>query len=157
MTQQFSKKGKAAKKGIDKTPRKKPRTMSSADDKFGIMLIEAINEGKEYEAEEILQTNAGSINVNSMCLNTTPLMAAIEKGPYIDLIETILRFGADPNIQDPSNGKTPLMLASAKGSVELVRMLLYSGVNLRATDNEGKTALDYAADVEISAILSMYS
>lgn len=42
-------------------------------------------------------------------------------------------------------GQTPLMLASAFGSVEAVRLLLAAGVDPRAASNSGVTALHWAA------------
>ncbi|WP_149554100.1 ankyrin repeat domain-containing protein [Treponema pectinovorum] len=56
-----------------------------------------------------------------------------------------------------SNGRTKLMDAAKKGDIQLVENLIYSKVNLNAKDNDGWTALMFAArfcpDVKILRLL----
>ena len=44
-----------------------------------------------------------------------------------------------------SYGRTPLHLAAAAGNTEVVQVLLASGCNLKAVDNDKYTALHWAA------------
>ena len=51
------------------------------------------------------------------------------------------------DLNHPDNwGNTPLMLASANGKPEVVRVLLAAGADKDLRDNDGKTALDLAIE-----------
>ncbi len=58
--------------------------------------------------------------------------------------ESAKHFIADANRRD-SNGRTKLMFAAKKGDITKIEDLLYSGAQIDAVDNEGWTALMYAA------------
>jgi ankyrin repeat protein len=55
-----------------------------------------------------------------------------------------------------TNGATALILASYKGYTKVVRLLLDKRANPNLKSNEGKTALDYAANSEIKNLLTKY-
>lgn len=58
-----------------------------------------------------------------------------------EMVKLLLAWGVDPN----SGARyTTLMHAAKEGEVEYVRMLLEAGADVNATDDEGKTPLDYA-------------
>ena len=59
-------------------------------------------------------------------------------------VKAILGKGADPNARDPRNGSTPLMLAAFLGRVDIAKMLLAAGADLKAMNNDGATALSVA-------------
>jgi ankyrin repeat protein len=62
-----------------------------------------------------------------------------------DLVELLLKHGADPNARDAQGG-TPLYYAARDGCVEVVRILLLrQGADLNARDAEGNTPLHRAA------------
>ena len=71
------------------------------------------------------------------------------------MIRLLLKKKADPNIS--FNGRTPLMEASANGSVNMVQLLLLYGANVLTEDAEGKNAIDWAKDSKIKDILKYYS
>ncbi len=52
--------------------------------------------------------------------------------------------GADANAKDGRFGVSALMLASSKGRIEIVELLVNSGADVNARDDEGLTALWYA-------------
>ncbi|KAF4471363.1 ankyrin [Fusarium albosuccineum] len=73
----------------------------------------------------------------------TALSWAAQRG-MTSTVETLLRFGADPNINTP-NGHSPLMFASEARNSGGIRLLLDAGADVRQCDVEGQTALHYAA------------
>ncbi|WP_116788325.1 ankyrin repeat domain-containing protein [Flavobacterium psychrotrophum] len=73
--------------------------------------------------------------------NATPLAVAIVKGD-IETVKKFIEYGAD--INEKSNGLTPLMLAARYNQVAIIGLLLEKGAQIKATDDKGNTALKYA-------------
>ena len=73
--------------------------------------------------------------------NVTPLCNAIFKGD-IESIKKFVEYGADVN--EKSNGLTPLMIAARYNKVEIIKFLLAKGANSKEKDDNGYTALKYA-------------
>ena len=73
--------------------------------------------------------------------NNTPLGNAICKGD-VEAVKKFIEYGA--NVNETSNGLTPLMLAARYNNVEIINLLIEKGANLRAKDEKGFTALRYA-------------
>jgi ankyrin repeat protein len=73
--------------------------------------------------------------------NTTPLCAAILKGD-VDAVKKFIQYGVDVN--QKSNGLTPLMLAARYNNVEIVNLLIENGANIKEADEKGFTAVKYA-------------
>ena len=71
----------------------------------------------------------------------TALIAAC-RGGVVDCARLLLQYGADPNLAFQT--WTPLMLASRHGSLSIVEMLLAHGAVVGLSDDEGRTAADYA-------------
>lgn len=69
-----------------------------------------------------------------------------------DLIEKLIKLGADPNFI-ASNGATLLHIASAKGDLNLLRILLSHGANIRAKNKRNQSAFEVAANSEVVQIL----
>jgi len=59
------------------------------------------------------------------------------------LAAVLIKRGADVNLANKA-GQTPLMLASQKGDIPLVKALLKAGASVAAIDTNGKLATDYA-------------
>ena len=72
---------------------------------------------------------------------STPLGVAICKGD-IETVKKFVEYGA--NVNEKSNGLTPLMLAARYNHVEIIKLLLENGANLKLEDERGFTALKYA-------------
>src|SRR6476661_3993687 len=68
----------------------------------------------------------------------TPLCVAISKGD-IDSVKKFVEYGADVN--EKSNGLTPLMIAATYNKVEIVKYLLSKGADARITNDAGYNAL----------------
>ncbi|MBP9794260.1 MAG: ankyrin repeat domain-containing protein [Flavobacterium sp.] len=118
----------------------------------------------EYKKNNVLQTSKKSILIlglalgafanqsfasNSQSFKTTevvywansPLCNAIIKGD-IDAVKKFIEYGADVN--QPSNGVTPLMIAARYNRVEIIDLLLKNGADKKSRDERGYTALKYA-------------
>ncbi|KAF7193362.1 hypothetical protein HII31_05341 [Pseudocercospora fuligena] len=87
--------------------------------------------------------------------NTAQLCKAIVEGDSEFVRSWLLQEGNDPNTRDYT-GRTPLHLAAANSSVEIVQLLIDSGARMVARLVDGKTALHLAAmrgSVEIVSAL----
>jgi ankyrin repeat protein len=68
------------------------------------------------------------------------LQIAIKEGD-VNLIESLLDAGVDPNIQN-SSGETPLHWAVSFGHANIVDILLGRGTESEVRDKSGRTAID---------------
>ena len=66
-----------------------------------------------------------------------PVLMMAARGGNPDAIRALLRYGADPNVTEPTRGQTPLMHAAHEGNVDAIKVLLY----------EGSPTTDFRADV----------
>jgi uncharacterized protein len=74
--------------------------------------------------------------------DVTPLCVAISKGE-LEIVKKFVEYGADVN--QKSNGLTPLMIAARYNKAEIVKYLLEnSNVKVNEKDSNGYTALNYA-------------
>jgi ankyrin repeat protein len=87
------------------------------------------------EAKNLKSPTEHFINTN------TPLCNAITKGD-LETVKKFIEYGADVNQQ--SNGITPLMLAARYNKVEILKILVANGAKVKAKDENGKTALQHA-------------
>ena len=71
----------------------------------------------------------------------TPLSVAISKGD-IETVKKFVEYGADVN--ENSNGLSPLMIAARYNKTEIIKFLLSKGARLDEKDENGFTALKYA-------------
>jgi ankyrin repeat protein len=71
----------------------------------------------------------------------SPLSIAICKGD-LNSVKKFIEYGTDVN--EKSNGMSPLMVAARYNKVEIIKLLLSKGANLKAEGESGFTALKYA-------------
>ncbi len=105
-------------------------------------LLEAVIVGDVEKVKDLL-TNGAEVDVrdeNGM----TPLLLAAKKGNS-EIVSLLLAHGADVNAQDYYLAWTPLILASALGHKKVVKILLEYGADIDIKDQNGMTALKYAA------------
>jgi hypothetical protein len=67
---------------------------------------------------------------------------AVKKGQY-SRIEQLLRGGVSPRT-DPQTGRSALMVAVQQGQVDVFKLLLSQGADIRTVDHKGQTVIDYA-------------
>ena len=72
------------------------------------------------------------------------------------MIETCLKFGANPNIKD-AYGDTPLFVSIKHRQTAIVKLLLENGADIYITNRAGKTALEYSKSYRMDSILVKYA
>ncbi len=72
--------------------------------------------------------------VNSFCVS-------IAKGD-VETVKKLIKRGED--INEKSNGMTPVMYAAKFNRTEILKLLISQGANLKAKSDKGMTALKYA-------------
>ena len=82
-----------------------------------------------------------SKSIISVYDGATLLGIAISKGD-IEVVKKFIEYGVDVN--EKSNGMTPLMVAARYNRVEIIKILLSSGANVKTKDEKGFTALNHA-------------
>ncbi len=96
-----------------------------------------------------------AVKIESATFNGTPLCVAIMKGDT-EAVKKFIEYGADVN--EASNGMTPLMVAARFNKVEIITLLISKGARVGDKDEKGFTALKYAelskANEAISALKS---
>lgn len=70
-----------------------------------------------------------------------PMDIAISKGD-IESVKKFIEYGVDVN--EKSNGLSPLMLAARYNKVEIMKILIANGARIDSKDENGFTALKYA-------------
>jgi ankyrin repeat protein len=74
----------------------------------------------------------------------TSLIFASENG-YAEIVDCLLKNGADPNMADIIDEWAPLMLASSEGHIEIVKSLLNKGADPDEINKIGRSALELAS------------
>ncbi|KAK4164315.1 hypothetical protein QBC43DRAFT_49554 [Cladorrhinum sp. PSN259] len=63
----------------------------------------------------------------------------------VEVVEALIRHGADVSYTSPSSGTTPLLVAVKARRVDLVELLLDNGAKISVKDSRGRSALFFAA------------
>ena len=85
--------------------------------------------------------SAQKIELTTSYNEATPLGNAICKGD-LETVKKFIEYGA--NVNEKSNGLTPLMLAARYNRVEIIKVLLENGANIALQDERGMTAVKHA-------------
>lgn len=98
---------------------------------------------------ELLLEKASDPNANALD-NMVPLAFAAQNG-HVGVCSALLAAKADPNRANSKTGKTPLMTATSKGKLAVVKLLVDGGADISQTNHGGKTAAGFinaSADLE---------
>lgn len=90
-----------------------------------------------------LASNVPTVTTSTEIVNydNTPLCTAIMKGD-LAIVKKFIEYGSDVN--ESSNGLTPLMFAARYNKVDILKYLLAKGANIKTKDGRGNNALKYA-------------
>ena len=114
------------------------------------MLFDAISKNDIAQAEFAIKDGA-NLKATRFDNGVTPLIYAIERNRN-KIVELLIQSKADINAKDIGNkGRTPLLWAiyyryEEKDNVSIITALINAGVDVNIQDNDGKTALIYAAE-----------
>jgi ankyrin repeat protein len=97
---------------------------------------------------DLLIANGADVNLNA--IRGTPLhraaygLAKSKDDKCAEMAKKLLAKGADVNVKDPQQGRTPLHVAVDRGRYKTAEVLIAAGADVNAADNEGKTLLALA-------------
>lgn len=118
------------------------RDETSNNNRGDTALLVALHTGREDVMLRLLQAGA-RLDVSNMWDWTPMHMAA--QGNCIACLELLKSKGLDLHAKaTASRGETPAMLAAGKGRLEALQWFAQNGVDLKAKDPHGQTALDWA-------------
>lgn len=109
-----------------------------------ITFYNALKLGNTYRVKEYI--NAG-IDVNRSGITDSPLYIAASFG-YTQIVELLIKAGADVNSFRIITWTTPLIAASKNGHLNIVELLVKAGADINAINFSGQSALLYAIDRE---------
>ena len=108
----------------ENSPAATTKTVSVDDDFDGQSLIQAARDG---DLAKIKSALAAGVDVDSATeYGATALFFACDRG-YLEVVESLLKNGADPNIKDTFYKATPITWAQSKGHKEIIVRLLKNG------------------------------
>ncbi|MDH4162887.1 MAG: ankyrin repeat domain-containing protein [Nitrospirota bacterium] len=123
--------------------------LDQTDAKGNTALMLAARQGRERIVRSLVERGA-AVNHLSLASETgaTALQAAVDvpnlKEEHVAIIRILLEKGADVNSRNAA-GRTPLLLAAARGRTEIAEMLIDRGADPNALDWSGDFALRSAA------------
>ena len=105
------------------------------------MLMAASHEGHYKIVKKLLENGASEgINMQDKC-GWSALMFAAFTGFSIEVVQLLLQHGADVDLAN-DDGRTALFMASEKGYVEIVKILLKNNTNIMHRDMHTKSAVE---------------
>ncbi len=99
-------------------------------------LARAIDSGNSIEVEILAKWGT---ELNQEVDGLPPLYRALNTDASAEIINILLRHGADPNAQESEWGSTPLMIATSKLNEQYVKLLFENGAVTYTQGNDGKT------------------
>jgi len=101
------------------------------------------NSYEKGEQSSLWQFLLDRLHGNSEDKGLSALWIAVSRS-YPQIVELLVKHGADVNVKRKDTGMTPLMSASIDGDPRIVAYLLGHGADIHAKSSKGETALDLA-------------
>jgi len=99
--------------------------------------------GGHFEIAILLLEHGADIHtVTRFSYQESALQYAV-RGDYTDIAQLLIKCGANIEYRNV-HGDTPLLVAAASGSLESAKILLENGCNIKAKNNEGRSAFHLA-------------
>jgi ankyrin repeat protein len=114
----------------------------NAKDNAGYNAILRAIQKKDDDISDLLVNQPG-LELNAQGSNGTTVLISYVWREKEDVVEKLLKRGADPKLSD-SDGDTALHGAALRGNVNLIKMLLAAGADPNAKNKVGGTALMWA-------------
>ncbi|KAL3098672.1 hypothetical protein niasHS_000459 [Heterodera schachtii] len=108
-------------------------------------MVFAVNEGSA-EIVKLLVESGANVNLMDYDKKTSPLIIGCQEGRFACVRQLLFSPEVDRNICD-KDGQTPLIHAVICGHRETAELLITNGANVEKVDNFGKTALNYAIEM----------
>lgn len=133
-----------------------PNTVPLSSNNFNPPLISAVASGKAAVVERLLQfhpainvTDAQDEDAISVLLTRT-----LDKSEDIQILEALIKAGANVNAPDAEYGETPIFKAcDVDNSADVLRLLVKAGANVNARDQFGRTPLIGCYDLDCARTL----
>ncbi len=93
-------------------------------------------------------TNNENLMTKTEVTETDAFCTLIQNGEYL-AVKSMIDAGTDVNRK--SKGLTPLMYAARQNKVEIVKLLLANGADIKVKSNRGQTALEWAINCKAYA------
>ncbi|MRT93515.1 ankyrin repeat domain-containing protein [Ancylomarina sp. 16SWW S1-10-2] len=94
------------------------------------------------EIVKLLIDNGADVNLTDN-VNRTALMFA-STGLFAPTVTTLLEAGSKPNMIDSEQNWTAAMMAASEGQLEVLKVLVAHGADLKMLDIDGESSLDFA-------------
>lgn len=119
-----------------------------------LVIDEAARKGEVSKIQQLLDRNPALISARDDFMGQMPLHFAAEAGNRV-VAELLIEKGADVNAKDWGNGITPLQWAVMNGQKGIALFLITKGANVNAKNNDGKSALKIAMNLEKNDIVEL--
>ncbi len=107
---------------------------------FAILAFMCITSAS-YATGVTMTINSHDYDLVSLKAKVNPFCMAIVKGD-LDAVKKMIEHGSDVN--EKSEGMTPLMYAARYNRVGIIKILLKKGANIKAKDGKGYNAMKFA-------------
>lgn len=91
---------------------------------------------------KLLIENGAEVNLTDQVKRTALMYAST--GKFVPAISILLEAGAEVNLVDDEENWTAAMMAASEGQLEVLKVLVSYGADLKMVDIDGESSLDFA-------------